>query len=181
MKITETILKGCYILEPVLFEDERGLFYEAYQKKRLEESIGREVNFVQDNVSISRKGVLRGLHFQKGIHAQAKLVHVLKGEVLDVIVDLREGSPTFGKHFATELSAENKKMLFLEKGMAHGFLALTEEVIFAYKCDAIYNPASESGIFYNDPALGIDWNISEKEVIISNKDRNLPLLKDVVL
>jgi dTDP-4-dehydrorhamnose 3,5-epimerase len=178
LKITETILKGCYILEPILFEDKRGLFYESYQKKELEENIGREVNFVQDNVSISKKGVLRGLHYQTGIHTQAKLVHVLKGEVLDVVVDLRKESTTFGQHFKVKISWENKKSIFIPKGMAHGFLAMTEEVIFAYKCDEYYHPQSEAGILFKDSHLNIDWELMETEMVLSEKDLKLPLWKD---
>jgi dTDP-4-dehydrorhamnose 3,5-epimerase len=181
MKATESPLKGCFILEPTIYEDESGIFYETYQKFRFDESIGKKIGFLQDNVSISKKGVLRGLHFQKGDKAQAKLVQVLQGEVLDVVVDLREGSSTFGKHFKMRLSADNGKSLFIPKGLAHGFLALTDKVIFSYKCDELYDPKSEAGILYNDPTLNIDWEIGEDELIISAKDLNLPLLKDLAL
>jgi dTDP-4-dehydrorhamnose 3,5-epimerase len=181
MKVIESPLKGCFILEPTIYEDDRGLFFEAYQKIRFEQSIGKKVEFIQDNVSISKKGVLRGLHFQKGESAQAKLVNVLKGEVLDVIVDIRKESPSFGKHFKMRLSAENKTSIFIPKEMAHGFLALSDEVIFSYKCDALYDPKSEAGILYNDPTLDIDWEIDEDKLIISAKDLRLPLLKDLKL
>ena len=181
MKITETPIKGCYILEPITYEDERGLFYESYHKDRFDRSIGGKVDFVQDNVSISKKGVLRGLHYQKGDSAQAKLVHVVMGEVLDVIVDIRKGSPSFGKHFKMKLSDENRTSIFIPKGMAHGFLAMTDDVIFSYKCDALYNPKSEAGILYNDPALDINWEMAEDDLILSKKDLKLPLLKDLEL
>jgi dTDP-4-dehydrorhamnose 3,5-epimerase len=181
LKVTESPLKGCFILEPTTYKDERGLFYESYQKNRFDKSIGKAVDFVQDNISISKKGVLRGLHYQKGNSAQAKLASVLKGEVLDVIVDLRKESPTYGKHFKMKISAENKIAIFIPRGMAHGFLALTDEVIFLYKCDALYNPKSEEGILYNDPTLNINWEMAEEELILSKKDLKLPLLKDLAL
>jgi dTDP-4-dehydrorhamnose 3,5-epimerase len=181
MKVTESPLKGCFVIDQKVFRDERGFFFEAYQQQKFEEAIGQEVHFVQDNVSVSKKGVLRGLHFQKGNSAQSKLIQVLKGEVLDVVVDLREGSSTFGQHFKMKLSSENRKSIFIPKGIAHGFLALTDDVIFSYKCDALYNPKSEAGILYNDPNLAIDWEIAEQELILSEKDLQLPLLKDLVL
>jgi dTDP-4-dehydrorhamnose 3,5-epimerase len=181
MKVTESPLKGCFVIEQKVFRDERGFFFEAYQQQKFEEAIGQEVHFVQDNVSVSKKGVLRGLHFQKGNSAQSKLIQVLKGEVLDVVVDLREGSSTFGQHFKMKLSSENRKSIFIPKGMAHGFLALSESVIFSYKCDELYDPKSEAGILYNDPTLDIDWEIGEDELILSVKDLNLPLLKDLLL
>jgi dTDP-4-dehydrorhamnose 3,5-epimerase len=181
MKVTESPLKGCFVIDQKVFRDERGFFFEAYQQQKFEEAIGQEVHFVQDNVSVSKKGVLRGLHFQKGNSAQSKLIQVLKGEVLDVVVDLREGSSTFGQHFKMKLSSENRKSIFIPKGMAHGFLALSESVIFSYKCDELYDPKSEAGILYNDPTLDIDWEIGEDELILSVKDLNLPLLKDLLL
>ena len=177
MKLTETILKDCFIVEPRLFSDERGIFFESYSKADFESSLGKTVNFVQDNHSISKKGVLRGLHFQKGIYAQAKLVRVVKGSVLDVVVDLREGSPTFKQYIKLILSEENRKMLFIPKGMAHGFLSLSEETIFTYKCDNYYNKSAESGIRYNDPDLQIDWGFPDKDFIISQKDLELPFSK----
>tara|TARA_R110000796_G_scaffold77799_6_gene173846 strand:- start:22941 stop:23486 length:546 start_codon:yes stop_codon:yes gene_type:complete len=178
VKIIETLLQGCYVLEPIPFMDERGLFFESYHQKRLEDYIGKKINFVQDNISISKNGVLRGLHYQTGIHSQAKLVQVLKGEVLDVVVDLRKESSTFGQHFKLKLSLENRKIIFIPKGMAHGFLALTDEVIFAYKCDEYYHPQSEAGIMFNDPELDINWEFTETNMIISEKDLKLPLWKD---
>lgn len=178
MKIIETLLQGCYVLEPIPFMDERGLFFESYHQKRLEDYIGKKINFVQDNISISKNGVLRGLHYQTGIHSQAKLVQVLKGEALDVVVDLRKESTTYGQHFKLKLSLENRKIIFIPKGMAHGFLALTDEVIFAYKCDEYYHPQSEAGIMFNDPELDINWEFTETNMIISEKDLKLPLWKD---
>lgn len=181
MKAKKTSIEGCYVLHPNLYEDNRGVFFESYNQKTFENIIGRRIRLVQDNISISHKGVLRGLHFQKGVHAQAKLVQVLKGEVLDVVVDIRAESPTFGKHLKMRISAENRKSLFMPKGIAHGFLALTDEVIFNYKCDSFYNPKAEGGILYNDPNLNIDWEIAEEELILSEKDLKLPLLKDLYL
>tara|TARA_R110000868_G_scaffold106564_1_gene292155 strand:- start:69 stop:614 length:546 start_codon:yes stop_codon:yes gene_type:complete len=178
VKIIETLLQGCYVLEPIPFMDERGLFFESYHQKRLEDYIGKKINFVQDNISISKNGVLRGLHYQTGIHSQAKLVQVLKGEALDVVVDLRKESTTYGQHFKLKLSLENRKIIFIPKGMAHGFLALTDEVIFAYKCDEYYHPQSEAGIMFNDPELDINWEFTETNMIISEKDIKLPLWKD---
>ena len=181
MIFKETKLKGCFIIEPTIFKDDRGLFYESYKKVGFEDQLGERVNFVQDNVSVSKKGVLRGLHFQKGIHAQAKFIQVLKGEALDVVVDLRKGSKTFGKHFKLKISSTNRKSIFIPKGMAHGFLALTEEVIFTYKCDNYYNYMAEGGIVYNDIDLNIDWEISADKAILSKKDLSLPALKDLNL
>jgi dTDP-4-dehydrorhamnose 3,5-epimerase len=181
LKITETQLKGCFILKPKVHEDERGIFFESYHKAHLEEFIGEPINFVQDNISVSKKGVLRGLHYQTGVHSQAKLVQVLKGEVLDVVVDLRKESTTFGQHFKLILSFENKKSIFIPKGMAHGFLALTQEVIFAYKCDSHYHKESERGMKYNDPDLNIDWETQEMDLILSPKDLELPLWKNLRL
>ena len=179
MIFTETQFKGCFIIEPIIHFDNRGLFYESYHKSLFEEATGYSINFVQDNISVSRKGVLRGLHFQTGDNAQAKLVQVLQGEVLDVVVDLREDSTTYGKHFKLNISAENRKLLFIPKGMAHGFLALTDHVIFAYKCDAFYNKESEAGIRYNDPVLNIDWETPSNQLVLSKKDLELPLWKDL--
>ena len=181
MKFKETKLKGCFIIEPKIFKDNRGLFYESYRKDEFENHLGEKINFVQDNMSFSKKGVLRGLHYQKGNHAQAKLVQVLKGEALDVVVDLRKGSKTFGKHFKLKISSVNRKSIYIPKGMAHGFLAMTEEVIFTYKCDDYYNHKAEGGILYNDIDLNIDWEISAEKVILSEKDLTLPALKDLTL
>ena len=181
MKFKETKLKGCFIIEPTIFKDDRGLFYESYKKIEFEDQIGERVNFVQDNVSVSKKGVLRGLHYQKGNYAQAKFIQVLKGEIIDVVVDLRKRSKTFGKHFKLKLSSDNRMAIFIPKGMAHGFLALTEEVIFTYKCDNYYNYRAEGGIVYNDIDLNIDWEISADKAILSKKDLSLPALKDLDL
>lgn len=174
IKAVETKLKGCFVLEPTLFEDERGYFFESYNHRDFCEAIGQEVNFVQDNQSYSKKGVLRGLHFQKGEHAQAKLVSVLQGKIQDVVVDLRKNSPTFGQYVSIELSAENKKQVFIPRGFAHGFLTLSESAVVFYKCDNYYKKAVDVGIKYDDLFLKIDWKISSKNVILSGKDIALP-------
>ncbi|CAG2534658.1 5-epimerase [Maribacter dokdonensis] len=173
MKVTEAKLKGCFIIEPVIFKDERGSFCEIYQKVRFKEVLGEDINFVQTNQSYSIKGTLRGLHFQKGEYAQSKLITVPKGKILDVVVDLRKDSATYGHHFKIELSERNHKMLFIPRGMAHGFLAL-EETIFIYQCDNYYNKESESGILYSDSNLAIDWEFDSSNLIVSEKDRLLP-------
>ena len=178
MKATETKLKGCFILEPTVFEDSRGYFFESYNENKIEEILGYRPTFVQDNQSKSSYGVVRGLHMQAGEHAQAKLVRVVEGAVIDVAVDVRPGSETYGQSVAVELSAENKKQLFIPRGFAHGFLVTSETAIFFYKCDNFYNKESEGGIIYNDPALKIDWNFPESELIISEKDFILPTLEN---
>ncbi|WP_291867276.1 dTDP-4-dehydrorhamnose 3,5-epimerase [Maribacter sp.] len=180
MKVIKTNLKGCIVIEPAIFKDERGLFFEAYQKEKLDKAIGYEVNFIQTNQSISKEGTLRGLHFQEGKYAQAKLVSVVKGRVLDVVVDIRKDSPTYGEHFKIELSGDNKKILFIPKGMAHGFLAL-EETIFTYQCDNYYNKESERGILYSDPDLNIIWDFPTSKRILSSKDKELPLFSELDL
>jgi dTDP-4-dehydrorhamnose 3,5-epimerase len=179
MVIEETYLKGCFLIKPKVFIDERGYFFESFNNEIFKKETGLSINFVQDNQSKSSKGVLRGLHFQTGIHAQAKLVRVIKGKILDVCVDLREDSSTFGKHFSVVLDDKENKQLFIPKGFAHGFVVLENETIFAYKCDAFYNKASESGIIFNDKDLNIDWNLSENDFIISEKDKYLPTFKNV--
>ncbi len=179
MNRIDTNLNGCFVVEPQVFEDERGLFFESYNERKFEEVLGNKIDFVQDNQSISKKGALRGLHFQTGEHAQSKLVRVLLGEVLDVVVDLRENSKTFGQHFKIKLSGDNKKMLFIPKGMAHGFLTLSKEAIFAYKCDAYYDKASENGILYDDQTLRIDWKYPINKMILSQKDLQLPTFKEL--
>ncbi len=179
MNITETKFKGCFLIEPRIFKDRRGEFFEIYRKDDFEHQLGKTIEFVQENQSISKKGVLRGLHFQKGIAAQSKLVRVTQGEVLDVIVDIREGSNTFGQHLKFRLSDTNHLGLFIPKGMAHGFLALSDIVVFSYKCDAYYNPESEGGIHFNDSDLAIDWEYPLADVIISEKDRNLSGFKEL--
>lgn len=181
MNITETHLKGCFVIDPQVFEDNRGDFFESYQKKKLDAALGYTVNFVQTNQSVSKKGVLRGLHFQKGAYAQAKLVRVVKGEALDVVVDIRKDSITFGQHVKVKLSESNKKSVFVPKGMAHGFLTLSKEVIFLYQCDNYYNKNAEGGIIYNDEDLAIDWGLSKDQLILSTKDTILPPLKKAFL
>ena len=178
MKVTETHLKGCFIIEPTVFNDERGSFFESFHQKKFEEKTGLKVNFVQDNQSISQRGVLRGLHFQKGKFAQSKLVRVIKGSVLDVAVDLRKDSSTFGKHFSIILSEKNKLQLFIPRGFAHGFVVLEDDTIFSYKCDNYYNKSAEGGVMYNDPYLNIDWMLEEKEIQISEKDEKLKMLNN---
>ncbi len=181
MKVTETKLKGCFILEPKVFNDDRGYFMESYNEELFNAAIGRKVHFVQDNQSFSTKGVVRALHRQIGEHAQAKLVRVLQGCVLDVAVDLRTDSPTYGQHVAVELSYENRKQLFIPRGFAHGFVALSDTVEFFYKCDNYYNKASERGIIYNDITLNIDWILPQEQLIISEKDTILPTFDKTVL
>ena len=181
MTISETKLKGCFILEPNVFKDKRGYFLESFNKKSFEEELGLTTNFVQDNESFSTKGVLRGLHYQAGSFSQAKLVRVIKGEVLDVAVDLRKDSSTFGQYVSIKLSEDNKKQLFVPRGFAHGFVVLSETAIFSYKCDNYYNKASESGIIYNDPTLNIDWGLAKKSLIVSEKDLILPTLQNAEL
>ncbi|PCI07147.1 MAG: dTDP-4-dehydrorhamnose 3,5-epimerase [Flavobacteriaceae bacterium] len=181
MKVTETKLKGCFIIEPTIFGDERGYFFESFNKDKFKELTGVEIEFVQDNESYSTKGVLRGLHFQKGEFAQAKLVRVSQGAVLDIAVDIRKDSSTFGQYFSLELSAENKKQLFIPRGFAHGFIVLSDTVTFLYKCDNLYNKESEGGIIYNDPSLNIDWKLPKSEFIISEKDTILPTLSEAKL
>ncbi|GAL62292.1 dTDP-4-dehydrorhamnose 3,5-epimerase [Algibacter lectus] len=179
MTVKETKLKDCFILEPKVFLDKRGSFIESYNKKVFYELTGQKIDFVQDNESFSKRGVLRGLHFQKGEYAQSKLVRVITGRILDVVVDLREDSNSFGKHFSTELSEENKKQLFIPRGFAHGFIVLSNTVLFSYKCDNFYNKESESGIIYNDRVLNIDWKLPENEFIVSDKDLILPTFNDL--
>lgn len=177
MNILQTSIPGVVIIEPNVFGDERGYFFESWSQRDFD-SLVRPVRFVQDNESKSRYGVLRGLHFQKGRDAQGKLVRVVRGRVLDVAVDLRKGSPTFGRHVAAELSGENHRQLFIPRGFAHGFVVLSEEVVFQYKCDNPYAPQSEGAIAWDDPALGIDWRIPAADIILSEKDRRHPRLCD---
>lgn len=177
MKFIETKLKGCFILEPNVINDERGYFMESFNQRTFSKNVGQEVYFVQDNQSFSTKGVLRGLHYQCGEHAQAKLVRVLQGEVLDVAVDIRPNSETYGQYEAILLSAENQKQFFVPRGFAHGFLVLSETATFFYKCDNFYNKESEGGIIYNDPKINIDWNFKKEHLIISDKDKVLPTLE----
>ncbi len=169
MEYTKTEIEGVYIIEPKIFNDTRGYFFEAFKQKEFEENVCK-INFVQDNESKSSYGVLRGLHYQKGEFSQAKLVRVIKGKVLDVAVDIRKSSPTFGKHVMVELSEDNKRQLFIPRGFAHGFLVLSKEAIFTYKVDNVYAPQSEASIKFNDPDLGIEWPIDSSEVLTSEKD-----------
>ena len=178
MKVTKTEIDGVFIIEPQVFEDERGYFFESYNKEKLKEQ-GIDYDFIQDNQSKSKYGTIRGIHFQKGEYAQAKLVRVLEGTVLDVAVDLRKDSPTFGKYVAVELSAENRRQLMIPRGFGHGFSVLSETAVFAYKCDNVYNKASEGGLRYNDPKLGIDWKIDTDKAILSDKDKVNPLLEEI--
>lgn len=177
MNIIETSIEGVVIIEPKVFGDHRGYFFESFSQKDFCEKV-RQVSFVQDNESKSCYGVVRGLHFQKPPHAQSKLVRVVKGAVLDVAVDIRKGSPTFGQHVAVELSEENHRQLFIPRGFAHGFAVLTDDVVFQYKCDNFYAPQSEGAIAWDDPDLGIDWRIPADKVVLSAKDMAHPRLKD---
>ena len=177
MKVIQTAIPEVVIIELDVFGDSRGYFFESYSQKKFDEQV-REVRFVQDNESKSKYGVLRGLHFQKGKDAQSKLVRVVKGRVLDVAVDIRKGSPTFGKYVAVELTEDNHRQLFVPRGFAHGFSVLSEEVIFQYKCDNLYAPHAEGAIAWNDPDIGIDWQLPAEYVLLSAKDAAHPMLKD---
>lgn len=177
MKLIETKIEDLIILEPTVFEDKRGYFLESYNQKKFEQIVGK-FSFVQDNESKSVRGVLRGLHFQKPPFDQAKLVRCIKGKVLDVAVDIRNGSKTYGQHVALELSGENKKQLFVPRGFAHGFLVLSDSAIFSYKVDNIYAPNFDAGIYWNDPKLNISWDVNESEILVSEKDSKLSLFSD---
>lgn len=178
MEYIATDIPGIYIIEPKVFGDARGYFFESFRLDELRAHIG-DFQFVQDNQSLSRYGVLRGFHFQRPPYSQAKLMQVLSGSVLDVAVDIRKGSPTFGKYIAVELSSENKKQLFVSKGFAHAFLVLSETAVFFYKCDEYYHLESESGIRFDDPNLGIDWKIPTKDIQLSEKDKQLKMLTEI--
>lgn len=177
MPFVQCNIPGLIIVEPNVFEDSRGYFFEAYNETIFKQN-GITCNFVQDNQSRSLKGVIRGLHYQLPPFAQSKLVRVLDGVIIDVAVDIRKGSTTYGQHFALEISADNKKQLFIPAGFAHGFSVLSETAIVLYKCDTLYNKQSEGGIRFDDPALNIDWKISKQEALVSEKDIQLPLFKD---
>ncbi|MBQ3250238.1 MAG: dTDP-4-dehydrorhamnose 3,5-epimerase [Bacteroidales bacterium] len=179
MKIIETEIQGLFIIEPDVYGDSRGYFFESFNKRRFEEQTGINVDFVQDNESRSTYGVVRGLHFQRPPHAQAKLVRVVSGRVLDVAVDLREGSPTYGKHVAVELSGENHRQVFIPKGFAHGFSVLSEEAVFQYKCDDYYAPETEGAVAWDDPDIAIDWRIPADDMILSEKDKKHPRLSEL--
>lgn len=181
LEIENTPLKDCVLLKPSVFRDNRGTFYESYNKKRFADTTGLDVEFVQDNQSTSRRGVLRGFHFQTGAYAQAKLVRAVFGEVLDVVVDLRPDSPTYKMNYKVVLSHENNFQLFVPKGFAHGFLTLSEASVFAYKCDEYYNREAESGIIWNDPTLAVAWDFPTNEIILSEKDAILPTFKELSL
>lgn len=181
MEYKETEINGVWVLEPRVFNDARGYFFEAWKQEDFDTHIGRHVEFIQDNESKSSYGVLRGLHYQKGEFSQAKLVRVITGRVLDVAVDIRRSSPTFGKHVMVELSGENKRQLFIPRGFAHGFLVLSEEAVFTYKVDNVYSPQHEAGIRWNDPEIGIKWPIDPKDVLTSQKDLDANSLNDAVL
>lgn len=181
MKIKETGIKGLLVIEPDVFGDSRGYFMESFSEKKFREETGMDVTFVQDNESKSSYGVVRGLHFQRPPYSQAKLVRVVSGRAMDVAVDLREGSETYGKHFSIELSGENHLQVFIPKGFAHGFAVLSEEVLFQYKCDEYYAPESEGAVIWNDPDLNIDWKIPHEDVRLSEKDKKHPGLKDLKL
>ncbi len=177
MNVIKTDLEGVVIIEPQVFGDDRGYFFESFSQPRFDQLV-RPVKFVQDNESKSRYGVLRGLHFQKGKAAQSKLVRVVEGRVLDVAVDIRRGSPTFGKYVAVELSSDNHRQLFIPRGFAHGFSVLSQTAVFQYKCDNLYAPESEGAILWNDPEIGVDWQLPADDVILSPKDMRHPLLSD---
>ena len=177
MEVIKTNIAGVVIIEPRIFKDDRGYFFESFSQREFEEKVCK-TTFVQDNESKSSYGVLRGLHFQKPPFAQSKLVRVIKGAVLDVAVDIRKGSPTFGQYVSVELTGENHRQFFIPRGFAHGFSVLSEEVIFQYKCDNFYSPQSEGAIAWNDPDLNIDWRIPAEKVVLSEKDSKHPRLKD---
>lgn len=177
MEIIKTNIEGLIIIEPRIFKDARGYFFESFSAQEFEEKVCK-TTFVQDNESFSSYGVVRGLHFQKSPFSQAKLVRVIRGAVLDVAVDLRKGSPTYGQYFAVELTGENHRQLFIPRGFAHGFSVLSDKVLFQYKCDNYYTPQSEGGILWNDPDLNIDWQIPSDKIILSDKDTKHPSFKD---
>jgi dTDP-4-dehydrorhamnose 3,5-epimerase len=173
MEFIHTEIKDCFIIKSTVFEDNRGYFFESFNEQKFNQLAGLNIHFVQDNQAKSNRGILRGLHYQKGEHAQAKLVRVLQGKVIDVAVDLRKDSPTYLQHVAVELSAENNLQLFVPRGFAHGYSVLEDNTIFFYKCDNFYNKESEGGIFYADPKLNINWQLNEDEIILSEKDKLL--------
>ncbi|MFD2724774.1 dTDP-4-dehydrorhamnose 3,5-epimerase [Hyunsoonleella rubra] len=180
MRIETTGLEGCFVMAPHVFKDNRGSFFESYNEASFKEKTGISTKFVQDNQSISSKGTLRGLHFQKGEHAQAKLVRVIRGKVLDVCVDIRKESPTFGQHVSIILDDFENKQMYVPRGFAHGFLVLEDNTIFSYKCDNYYNKASESGIIFNDPTLNIDWQYPFDKLLLSEKDAILPTFQSLI-
>ena len=179
MEVIKTALEGVVIIEPRIFKDERGYFYESFSQREFDEKV-MPVRFVQDNESMSVKNVIRGLHYQKMPYTQSKLVRCTQGTVLDVVVDIRKGSPTYGQHIAVELTGENHRQLFIPRGFAHGFAVLSDTAVFQYKCDNFYAPQAEAGIQLSDEALGIDWRIPIEEAILSGKDLKYPLMKNMV-
>ncbi|MDN3723095.1 dTDP-4-dehydrorhamnose 3,5-epimerase [Aequorivita sp. SDUM287046] len=180
MELLKSPLKDCFILKPTVFRDERGIFYETYNQNAFEKATGLKIDFVQDNQSISSRGVLRGLHFQKGAMAQAKLVRVVSGRVLDIVVDIRKESETFGQSFSVVLDDVNHLQLFVPRGFAHGFITLSDQSVFSYKCDNYYDKVSEGGIIYNDATLALDWHLPKEEFIISEKDLQLPNFREAI-
>jgi dTDP-4-dehydrorhamnose 3,5-epimerase len=178
MELVESVLNGLLIIQPKVFNDPRGYFFESYSSQRLQ-SIGIETDFVQDNESYSEYGTIRGIHFQLAPFAQAKLVRVVIGKILDIVVDVRKNSPTYGKHFAIELDSDSKRMLFIPQGFAHGFSVLSAKALVNYKCDTFYNSQAERGINYNDPSLGIDWRVDPDKVKVSSKDKVLPFFDQI--
>lgn len=178
MNFIPTKLKGCFIIEPKIITDDRGYFMESYNEKTFQDGLGQPIHFVQDNQSFSSKGVLRGLHYQTGAHSQAKLVRILSGEVLDVAVDIRPDSETYGQYVSALLTAENQRQFFIPRGFAHGFLVRSETATFFYKCDNFYNKEAEGGIIYNDKTIAIDWNFLESELHISAKDQIQPTFEN---
>ena len=177
MEVIKTDIEGLVIIEPKVFKDARGYFFESFSQREFEQKV-RKVNFVQDNESMSSYGVMRGLHFQRPPYSQSKLVRCVKGRVLDVAVDIRKGSPTYGKHVAVELTEDNHRQFFVPRGFAHGFAVLSETAVFQYKCDNLYAPQAEGAIAWNDPDIGIDWGLPAEDVLLSAKDAAHPLLKD---
>jgi len=178
MEVKKTAIEGVFVIEPRVFGDERGYFFESFNEREFREKTGIDVKFVQDNESKSRYGVLRGLHFQKAPYEQAKLVRVVKGRVLDVAVDIRKGSPTFGKYTAVELTGDNHRQCFIPRGFAHGFCVLSEEAVFQYKCDEYYHPEAEDAIAWDDPDIAIEWPIPANDIILSEKDKHHQRLRD---
>ena len=179
MRIVKSDIEGLLLMEPTLHGDQRGYFMESFSERDFVTQTGLDVRFVQDNESCSRKGVLRGLHFQREPYAQAKLVRVVRGRVLDVAVDIRKDSPTFGKYIMTELSGDNHRQMFISKGFAHGYVVLEDDTIFQYKCDEYYHPEAEGGIAWNDPLIGIDWGVADTDIILSEKDKHHPTLAEL--
>lgn len=179
MNVVRTEIEDVLIIEPKVFEDERGYFFESFNASDFASHTGISVTFVQDNESLSHRGVLRGLHFQKAPYAQAKLVRVVNGKVLDVAVDLRRGSGTFGKYVSVELSGDNHRQLFIPKGFAHGYCVLSDTAVFQYKCDCLYHPEAEGAVMWNDPDIAVKWPLPESEILLSAKDRNHPFLNDI--